>query len=246
MWFDPACSQPDWKQAARHLSRVDPVLAGVVKNVGPCGLVRRRDYFVVLCKSIFSQQISVKVAAVLFARFRDQFPGKRPTPARVVAFLEGDLDRVRQCGLSRQKAAYLRDLAQHFLDGRIPTRKLGTMPDEQVIEALVAVKGIGRWTAEMFLMFVLNRPDVLPVDDLGLREGVRELYALAARPTKAELTQLAEPWKPYRSVGTWYVWRRNSKIPLTTESTENTENVTEKKAKQKGVAGRANQSRNSL
>jgi DNA-3-methyladenine glycosylase II len=216
MWFDPIPGKPDWSAAARHLAKADPTLAPVIRRVGPCGLAPRRDYFVLLSKAIFSQQLSVKVAAVLFARFRDQFPQKRPTPQAALKFLDGDEAQIRRIGLSRQKASYLRDLAQHFVDGRIPTRKLSRMEDEAVVDALIGVKGIGRWTAEMFLMFVLNRPDVLPVDDLGLREGVRELYGLEKRPTGAEVTALAEPWRPYRTVATWYVWRRNSNTPIVT------------------------------
>ena len=211
MWFETPCTQPDWKKAVRHLSRVDPTLGAIIRRVGPCTLTPRRDYFVLLCKSIFNQQISTKVAAVLFARFRQQFPRQRPTPVAVVQFLAGDPELVRKVGLSKQKAVYLRDLAEHFIDGRIPTRKLCRMDDEAVIEALVAVNGIGRWTAEMFLMFVLNRPDVLPVDDLGLREGVREIYKLPERPTPSEVTALGEKWRPYRTIATWYVWRRNAK-----------------------------------
>jgi len=209
MWFDPVNGKPDWSKAAKHLSRTDPVLAKVIRRVGPCTLAPRRDYFVLLCKAIYNQQLSIKVAAVLFGRFRDQFPGRRPTPAAVLKLLDGGEEAIKRCGLSRQKAVYLRDLAEHFVDGRVPTRKLSRMPDEAVIEALTAVNGVGRWTAEMFLMFVLNRPDVLPVDDLGLREGVRELFGLEARPTASEVTDLAEPWRPYRTIATWYVWRRN-------------------------------------
>jgi DNA-3-methyladenine glycosylase II len=171
-------------------------------------LAPRRDYFVALCKAIFNQQISTAVATVLFGRFRNEFPNRRPTPAGFLASHRRDPEILRRCGLSRQKAAYLIDLSEHFVTSRIPTRKLSRMTDEQVIESLVAVKGIGRWSAEMFLMFVLNRPDVLPVDDLGLREGVREIYDLPARPTAKQLTEIAEPWQPYRSVATWYVWRR--------------------------------------
>ena len=115
---------------------------------------------------------------------------------------------LKSCGLSRQKHAYIRDLADHFVAKKIPVRKLPAMTDEEVIEALTAVNGIGRWTAEMFLMFVLNRPDVLPVDDLGLREGVREVYDLPSRPKAVEVISIAEPWKPYRSIATWYLWRR--------------------------------------
>lgn len=212
MWFDAPKVRCDWTEGARHLARADPVLRTVIGRVGPCTLAPRRDYFVALCKAIYAQQISTKVAAVLFTRFRQQFPNRRPTPQRVLRLLNGDPSALRACGLSRQKAVYLRDLAQHFVDNRIPTRKLSRMSDDQVIEALVNVKGIGRWTAEMFLIFVLNRPDLLPVDDLGLREGVREIYGLKTRPTAGELTAIAEPWRPFRSIATWYVWRRNSNL----------------------------------
>lgn len=210
MWFDHPKLKCDWTEGARHLAAVDPTLRRIIARVGPCTLAPRRDYFVALCKAIYAQQISTKVATVLFGRFRQQFPNRRPTPELVLRMLNGDESKIRLCGLSRQKAVYLRDLSQHFADGRIPTRKLARMSDDQVIEALVNVKGIGQWTAEMFLIFVLNRPDVLPVDDLGVREGVREVYGLKARPTASELTAIAEPWRPYRSIATWYVWRRNS------------------------------------
>ena len=213
MWFDQPCEQPNWAEAARHLSRADPTLGAVIRRVGPCTLAPRRDYFVVLCKSIYNQQISTKVAAVLFSRFRRQFPRQRPTPAAVLEFLSGDPQKIRAVGLSRQKAIYLRDLAGHFIDGRIPTRKLCRLDDEAVIEALIGVKGIGRWTAEMFLMFVLNRPDVLPVDDLGLREGVRDIYGLVERPTPSQVIEMGEKWRPFRTVATWYVWRREVNAP---------------------------------
>jgi DNA-3-methyladenine glycosylase II len=197
-----------WSKAAKHLSRVDPVLGRVIERVGPCGLEPRRDYFVALCKAIFSQQLSTVVAATLFGRFRNEFPGRRPTPSLVLKLLQEDDGAVGRCGLSLSKAVYLCDLATHFVDDRIPTRKLARMSDDQVIEALVAVNGIGRWTAEMFLMFVLNRPDVLPVDDLGLREGVRDVFGLPERPTPAQVRAMGERWHPYRSVATWYIWRR--------------------------------------
>ncbi len=175
-------------------------------------LAPRRDYFVALCKSIYSQQLSVVVAATLFGRFRDQFPARRPTPQRVYKYLKnGGTEGLKRVGLSRQKGAYLLDLAEHFLSNRIPTRRLCKMTDEQVIEALVEVNGIGRWTAEMFLIFVLNRPDVLPVDDLGLREGVREIYNLPKRPSPKEVITIGETWRPFRSIATWYIWRRNKR-----------------------------------
>jgi len=200
-----------WDEAARHLAKADPALRRVIAKVGPCTLAPRRDYFVVLCKAIFTQQISTAVATVLFGRFRDLFPLRRPTPALVLkALKEQPAEVMRHCGLSRQKAAYLQDLAQHFVDNRIPTRRLARMDDEAVIEALVNVKGIGRWTAEMFLIFVLNRPDVLPADDLGLQEGVREIRGLEERPGKKAVAELCDLWRPWRTVGTWYTWRRGA------------------------------------
>ena len=182
-------------------------MRSIIERVGPCTLAPRRDYFVVLCKSIFTQQISTRIATILFNRFRDNFPQRRPTPQRVIEFLQSDSELVRACGLSRQKQSYLLDLAQRFLQGQIPTRAFSRMSDEEVIQSLVQVKGIGRWTGEMFLIFVLNRPDVLPVDDLGLREGARRFYGLKERPKARELTELGEQWRPWRTIATWYLWR---------------------------------------
>ncbi len=198
---------PHWTAAIKHLRR-DPVMRRLIARVGPCTLHPRRDYFVVLCKSIFTQQISTKVAATLFGRFRDQFPLRRPTPARVATFFRsGDEQLIGTCGLSRQKRAYVLDLAERLAAGEIPTRRFSRMSDEEIIQSLTQVKGVGRWTAEMFLIFVLNRPDVLPVDDLGLREGVRVAYRLKERPTAQALTKLGARWSPYRTVATWYLWR---------------------------------------
>jgi DNA-3-methyladenine glycosylase II len=218
MWFNRPPRRPDWRAAERHLRKADPRLAAVIKRVGPCTLVPRRDYFVVLCKAIFTQQISTKVAATLFARFRDLFPMRRPTPGLVIQLLhtnggESAAGVMRACGLSRQKASYLLDLARHFHEQRVPTRRLSRMSDEQVIDALVHVRGIGRWTAEMFLIFTLNRPDVLPVDDLGLCEGVRNLDGLPSRPTGKQVTARGEVWRPYRSIATWYLWRGGATKP---------------------------------
>src|SRR5687768_4136799 len=207
MWFEPPPRDPDWSAALRHL-RCDPVMKKLIARVGPCTLHPRRDYFVVLCKSIFTQQISTKVATTLFGRFRDQFPMRRPTPARVATFLRtGDEQLIRTCGLSRQKRAYVLDLAERFGAGNIPTRRFARMSDEDIVQSLIGVKGVGRWTAEMFLIFVLNRPDVLPVDDLGLREAVKKAYGLKERPKAMALRAIAEKWGPYRTVATWYLWR---------------------------------------
>ncbi|MDP9174126.1 MAG: DNA-3-methyladenine glycosylase [Planctomycetota bacterium] len=196
----------NWAAARRHLQQ-DPVLRRIIADVGACGLKPRRDHFVLLCRAIYSQQISTAVARVLFGRFRQRFPGLRPTPARVLNLLtNGKEDELKSCGLSRQKKAYLIDLAQHFVDKRIP-RRLSSMSDEAIIECLTAVKGIGRWTAEMFLIFILNRPDVLPVDDLGLQIAVQKVYRLKHRPRGGELMKLGERWRPYRTVAAWYLWR---------------------------------------
>lgn len=215
MWFETSPDSSCWSEAARHLCRVDPILRQVIGRTGPCMLAPRRDYFVALCRSVFAQQLSIRVAQVLFDRFRDQFPGRRPTPEAAFRMLRDcDPPIVRACGLSRQKATYIRDLAEHFSDRRIRTRRLARMSDEEVVEALTAVRGIGRWTAEMFLMFVLNRPDVLPVDDLGLRKGVQTAYGLREMPNAAAVTKRAELWRPYRSLATWYLWKQPKVIPL--------------------------------
>jgi DNA-3-methyladenine glycosylase II len=187
-------------------------MAGIIDHVGPCTLAPRRDYFVVLCKAIFTQQISTAVAAVLFGRFRNLFPNRRPTPKLVLDALAADPEILRRCGLSRQKQAYLKDLAEHFATNQIPTRRIVAMSDEEVIQTLIKVKGIGRWTGEMFLIFTLNRPDVLPVDDLGLRKGAQLLFNLRETPDAKKLTKLAEPWRPYRSIATWYIWRGSAQL----------------------------------
>jgi len=182
-------------------------MAKVIAHVGPCTLQPRKDYFVVLCKAIFNQQLSMKAAATLYSRFCDLFPAKRPTPQRLLDLVAKDPEALRRGGVSRQKNLYLRDLAQHFADGEIPTRRLVSMSDDDVITTLTRVHGIGRWTAEMFLIFTLNRPDVWPVDDLGLRKGAQLLFELRRPPELKKLIQLGEPFRPWRSVATWYLWR---------------------------------------
>jgi DNA-3-methyladenine glycosylase II len=199
-------AKTNWSKATRHLRR-DPVMKRVIEVVGPCTIQPQRDHFVLLCRAIYSQQISSKVAKVLFGRFCERFDGRRPTPAAVSELLSRADADMAGCGLSRQKRGYLMDLAQHFQDKRIPSRKLPRMSDEEIIEALTAVKGIGRWTAEMFLMFVLNRPDVLPVDDLGLQNIMKRAYGLRGRPKAAKMKKIAEAWRPYRTVASWYLWR---------------------------------------
>ncbi|HEY1922781.1 MAG TPA: hypothetical protein VGG44_08435, partial [Tepidisphaeraceae bacterium] len=149
-----------WSVARKHIAKADPIMGKIATAVGPCTLKPNRDHFSMLCKSIYSQQISTVVAGVLFGRFKERFPRKRPTPEHALKLLNhADPNHLQGCGLSRQKRKYLIDLSEHFVNGKIPSRRLSRMSDEEVIEALTAVNGIGRWTAEMFLMFVLNRED---------------------------------------------------------------------------------------
>jgi DNA-3-methyladenine glycosylase II len=200
-------SMIDWSRARRHLSKVDPVMKQIIRRVGPCTLAPRRDYFVKLCQSIYNQQISTVVARVLFKRFRDRFANRRPTPKAVLEFLAEDDEVIRSVGLSRQKRVYLHDLATHFVNGHVKTRRFASMEDEAIIEALTPIKGIGRWTVEMFLIFCLNRPDVWPIDDLGVRKGVQLAYGLAEIPGKVAMLEMGERWRPYRTVASWYLWR---------------------------------------
>jgi DNA-3-methyladenine glycosylase II len=204
MWFEIPQDLPDWTPALRHLSKVDPAMKGIIERVGPCTLAPRGDPFVALCQAIFTQQVSTAVAAVLFARFRKLFRGGKPTPRGVVRL--GD-EQMRSAGLSRQKQAYLRDLAERFDRGEIPVKQFRGMSDEEIVQALLPIKGVGRWTAEMFLIFVLNRPDVFPVDDLGVRKGVQVLYGLPEMPRADEAIPYGEKWRPWRTVATWYLWR---------------------------------------
>lgn len=197
-------------KARRHLTRRDPVLKQLAAHVGPCTLQTVADGFEVLVRSITSQQLSTKAAQTIYSRLCAALPRKRMRPAALAAV--GD-ETLRAAGYSANKVRFLRDLTDRVLDGRLPLKKLPALEDEEVIDKLVAVHGIGRWTAEMFLIFSLGRLDVLPVDDLGLRAGVRTAYGLGELPLSAALRELAEPWRPYRSIATWYLWRSRGAVP---------------------------------
>jgi len=193
------------RAALRHLRRADPILTGIIKRVGPFALTIRRRRFQALARAIIFQQLAGRAAAAIYQRFVALFPGRSfPTPAQVLALSE---DQMRRAGLSRQKALYLRDLAAHVENRSLSFDRFAAMSDDQVVAELTRVKGIGRWTAEMFLIFNLGRPDVLPLDDLGLRIAVRQAYKLSALPTKRELERIGERWRPYRSAATWYLWQ---------------------------------------
>ncbi|MGE3276933.1 MAG: DNA-3-methyladenine glycosylase [Vicinamibacterales bacterium] len=196
----------DYEKARRHLRRSDPVMAGLIRRVGACRLGDHAafDPFASLTRSIASQQLSIKAADTIFGRFCDLFPGRLPVPAALLALDDAPL---RAAGFSRPKISFLRDLAARVDDGRLDLVALRTLPDEEALARLVEVKGIGRWTAEVFLMFRLERPDLFPVDDVGLVRAVRLAYGLRGQPKPARLLRLAEPWRPYRTVASWYLWQ---------------------------------------
>jgi DNA-3-methyladenine glycosylase II len=199
-----------YQRAQRHLSRRDPVLKRLIREVGPCTLRVNGDHFVVLIKSIVSQQLSIKAAATIHARLVATLAGEALTPASLLLLSE---DALVSAGLSRAKRGALRDLATKVHTQEVILNDAQSLSDEELIERLVRVKGIGRWTAEMFLIFSLGRPDVLPVADLGLRAAVQQEYAFKELPDKNQLEELGEPWRPFRSIATWYMWRSRGFLP---------------------------------
>ena len=190
--------------AIRHLRRVDRRMREVIDAVGPCTLKPRRERFAMLARSIIAQQISVAAARTINARVVELV-----SPARLSAdaLMAVSPQQLRAAGVSQQKASYLLDLANRVASGEVRLTGLGRRDDETIIADLVKVKGIGRWTAQMFLIFALGRPDVLAEDDLGLRSAVKRIHNLAELPTKAEFRELAAAWTPYSTVASWYCWR---------------------------------------
>ncbi|HTU92010.1 MAG TPA: DNA-3-methyladenine glycosylase [Gemmataceae bacterium] len=203
-----------FRKARRHLGQCDPLLAQLLKHVGPCTLQPGAEAFPALVRAIIAQMISTKAAKAIGARVEAALLPHSLTPAAVVAASE---ETLRGAGLSRAKALALKDLAERTMSGKLPIDRLAELSDEEVIDCLAAVRGIGRWTAEMFLIFSLGRLDVLPVDDFGLRAAVRDVYQLPDLPNRASLRQRAEPWRPYRSIATWYFWRSRGWVPQSKE-----------------------------
>ena len=182
--------------------RRDPVLAAIIKRHGPCelGAVRDRfDHFAMLVRAIVFQQLSTKAATTIHGRLVAYMPESKPTAAALAAVTD---EQFRAAGISRQKAGYLRDLSERVLSGALPLESVDAMSDEEVVVALTQVKGIGRWTAEMFLIFRLQRPDVLPVGDLGIVTAIQKAYRLRKKPTSDRMRKLGEAWRPYRSIAT--------------------------------------------
>lgn len=200
-----AAASPISAAALAHLRAADPVLGALIERVGPFQPSLQPDLWWALVGSIVGQQLSVQAAATIRARVAALANGAGvPGPVELLAVPE---ETLRACGLSRAKAAYVRDLARRWADGELDAERIRGLPDEAVIAELTRIKGIGRWTAEMVLIFSLGRPDVLPVDDLGFRTAVQRAYGRAERPGAAELRALGEPWRPYRTAATLYLWR---------------------------------------
>lgn len=193
---------PYWAEATAHLAKHDKVLRKLIRRYPDADITPRGDAFQALARAIVGQQISVAAAKTIWGRFADCV-GK-VTPANVAGKRPEEL---RACGFSKQKIAYVQDLAARFHSGEVKPRRWSRMDDEAIIQELIVVKGIGRWTVEMFLMFQLLRPDVLPVDDLGLRRAMERAYNGGDPLTKDEMREIGAPWKPFSSVGSWYLWR---------------------------------------
>lgn len=193
-------------EAQAELSARDPKLGALIAQVGPCTLLPRREgtHFAHLARNIVYQQLSGGAAATIHGHFLALLGADVPEPTVVLAHSD---EALRSCGLSVAKVRAIRDLAEHVRDGRLPLDALDTMTDEAIIDALVQVRGIGPWTAQMFLMFRLGRPDVLPVLDLGVRKGAQKIYRMRSLPDAARLARVARNWRPWSSVASWYCWR---------------------------------------
>jgi DNA-3-methyladenine glycosylase II len=187
----------------KKLSDLDPVLAEIIR-ANKLYALKSVPYFQRLVRGILGQQLSVKAAQTIFGRFVDLFPGKKfPEPQDV---LKMSSQKMRKVGLSRAKVLYVKDLAKHVRSGKLKLNVIDKLPDEEVVRELVAVKGIGQWTAEMFLIFALRRPDVFSAGDLGLQNAIKKIYKLKKHPTNKQLLKISAKWKPYRSLAARYLW----------------------------------------
>ena len=192
--------------ALEHLRGADSILAKVIETAGPFTIVRRPDPYASLLRTILFQQLAGPAASAIQRRWLALYgdDGRVPTPEQLLATPD---EAFRSTGVSRQKAGYMRDLAQHVADGRLDFTELADLPDDEVVKRIVAVKGLGEWSAHMFLIFHLGRPDVMPVGDLGVRNGMKLAYGLEVTPTPAQAREIGARWAPYRTVGSWYMWR---------------------------------------
>lgn len=200
------------QKAAGHLTKNDPVLTPIIKSAGLCTIRPHKDYYWELVDSIISQQLSVQSAKAIEGRFMALYPGALPTPDQILVTPH---ETLRSVGLSNAKANYIRDLAQHIIDGKLELEKFDRLSNDEIIAELTAVKGIGEWTAHMFLMFAMARLDILAVGDLGIRAGIKDLYTLTALPDADQIKKIAKKnkWHPYETVACWYIWHIKDNVP---------------------------------
>jgi len=198
-------SSENFQKAAQHLSEQDPILGAVIKNAPLPAFTLHKNYYQALVESIVSQQLSVKAAATILKRFKELFSSDFPSPEDILAT---DTEEMRGVGLSRQKASYIKDLATRVLEGSVQFSHLDSLSNQEVIDELVQIKGVGVWTVHMFLMFCMGRLDVLPVGDLGIKNGIYKLYDLPEKPSPEDMQTIAlnNHWHPYESIASWYVW----------------------------------------
>ncbi|HSW80591.1 MAG TPA: DNA-3-methyladenine glycosylase [Candidatus Saccharimonadales bacterium] len=200
------------ERAAKYLTAADAVLAPIIAAAGPCTIRQHQNYYWELIDGIIGQQMSIKAAAAIERRFKELFGTETPQPEAIV---EKSIDDLRSVGLSRAKASYIQDLAQHIIDGKLKFDNFESMSNDEIIQELVAVKGIGEWTAHMFLMFCMARTDILAVGDLGVRNAVKKLYGFDNIPTPDEVKLIAEQnnWHPYETAACWYLWKSSDNSP---------------------------------
>ncbi len=200
------------KKAAAYLTAADPFLGSIIQNAPLPSFVPHKNYYQELVESIISQQLSVKAAAAILQRFRELFSAEFPSPQKI---LEKDIEELRNVGLSRQKGSYIQDLALKVIEGTIRFDQLDALTNEEIIIELTQIKGVGVWTVHMFLMFCMGRLDVLPIGDLGIKNGIQRLYDLPAKPTPEEITTIARKnnWAPYESIASWYIWHSLNNKP---------------------------------
>lgn len=203
--MDQLASPENFQKAADYLRSNDAILGEIINNAPLPSFVPHKNYYQELVESIISQQLSVKAAATILKRFRALFSEAFPTPEDILAT---DIDTLRSVGLSRQKASYMQDLATRVLDGSVQFSHLDTLTNQEIINELIQIKGVGVWTVHMFLLFCMGRLDVLPIGDLGIKNGIYKLYALPEKPTPEDMEMIAlnNNWHPYESVASWYVW----------------------------------------
>jgi DNA-3-methyladenine glycosylase II len=206
-------------RARKHLAGADPTMAALIERIGPIDIATRlkrrseerpADAYGALLRAIVGQQLSTKAARTIYGRVCELFGGSTPSPEQLLAAKEAGL---RAAGLSGRKVEYIRDLAQHVLNGELELDRLGELSDEEAIEEIVAVRGLGRWTAEMFLLFHLERPDVLSGGDLGIRKAIQVEYGLEQMPTPQRVTEIGEAWRPHRSLASLYLWESLAAVP---------------------------------